>query len=226
MTNESAQSEMRSEFYDPPLLTGSLVHLAPLRTDHLSGLTAAVQDGELWKLWYTSVPEPEKMEEEIARRLALQNAGSMMPFTVVEQTTGRIVGMTTFMHMDRANRRVEIGSTWYARSVQRTGLNTEAKWLLLTHAFERMLCIAVEFRTHFFNQESRRAIERLGGWAQSWMGSCGTIPLRGMEPCATPVSTAFWLRSGRPCADTSSGKWRNRGDEEASGGRFLRRPAD
>ena len=162
MTNESAQSEVRSGFYDPPLLTGSLVHLAPLRINHLSGLTAAVQDGELWKLWYTSVPEPEKMEEEIARRLALQNAGSMMPFTVVEQTTGRIVGMTTFMHMDRANRRVEIGSTWYARSVQRTGLNTEAKWLLLTHAFERMLCIAVEFRTHFFNLESRRAIERLG----------------------------------------------------------------
>ena len=162
MTNESAQSEVRSEFYESPLLTGSLVHLAPLRIDHLSGLTAAVQDGELWKLWYTSVPEPEKMEEEIARRLALQNAGSMMPFTVVEQTTGRIVGMTTFMHMDRANRRVEIGSTWYARSVQRTGLNTEAKWLLLTHAFERMVCIAVEFRTHFFNQESRRAIERLG----------------------------------------------------------------
>lgn len=130
--------------------------------DHLSGLAAAVRDGELWRLWYTSVPEPEKMNEEITRRLGLQEAGSMMPFTVIERATGRVVGMTTFMNMDAGNRRVEIGSTWYARSVQRTGLNTEAKWLLLTHAFERMMCIAVEFRTHLFNQESRRAIERLG----------------------------------------------------------------
>ena len=136
--------------------------LVPLGMEHLSGLAAAVRDGELWRLWYTSVPEPEKMEGEIARRLALKEAGSMMPFTVLERPIGRVVGMTTFMNMDAVNRRVEIGSTWYARSMQRTGLNTEAKWLLLTHAFERMRCIAVEFRTHFFNQESRRAIERLG----------------------------------------------------------------
>ena len=138
------------------------MRLVPLGMEHLAGLTAAVRDGELWRLWYTSVPEPEKMQEEIARRLALAEAGSMMPFTVMEQASGRIVGMTTFMNMDAVNRRVEIGSTWYARSVQRTGLNTEAKWLLMTHAFERMMCIAVEFRTHLLNQPSRRAIERLG----------------------------------------------------------------
>ncbi len=86
----------------------------------------------------------------------------MLPFTVVEAETGEIVGMTTYMNVDAVNRRVEIGSTWYARRVQRTALNTEAKLLLLGHAFDRLGCIAVEFRTHFMNQQSRRAIERLG----------------------------------------------------------------
>lgn len=162
MSDRTADPDVRAEFLRPPLLTGQHVQLVPLAMEHLCGLAEAVKDGELWRLWYTSAPEPEKMEEEIARRLALQEAGSMMPFTVLERATGRVVGMTTFMHMDVVNRRVEIGSTWYARSVQRTGLNTEAKWLLLTHAFEQMLCIAVEFRTHLLNQESRRAIERLG----------------------------------------------------------------
>ena len=160
--NEPETTRADIEFLRLPLLTGDHVRLVPLQMEHLSGLAAAVEDGELWRLWYTSVPEPEKMEQEIARRLALAEAGSMMPFTVVEQASSRIVGMTTFMNMDAVNRRVEIGSTWYARSVQRTGLNTEAKWLLLTHAFERMKCIAVEFRTHLLNHQSRRAIERLG----------------------------------------------------------------
>jgi RimJ/RimL family protein N-acetyltransferase len=101
------------------------------------------------------------MDAEIARRLKLQEQGSMAPFTVLD-ADGRISGMTTYMHIDAANRRVEIGSTWYAARVQRTPLNTEAKRLLLTHAFETLGCIAVEFRTHFLNHQSRRAIERLG----------------------------------------------------------------
>jgi RimJ/RimL family protein N-acetyltransferase len=147
----------------PPItLTGRHVALAPLAPQHRDELIAAVLDGELWRLWYTSAPEPEKMDAEIARRLALQAAGSMLPFTVLDPRTGRAVGMTTFMNIDNANRRVEIGSTWYARSVQRTALNTEAKLLLLAHAFDDLDCIAVEFRTHFLNQPSRRAIERLG----------------------------------------------------------------
>jgi RimJ/RimL family protein N-acetyltransferase len=102
------------------------------------------------------------MQAEIERRLSLQAQGSMTPFAVIATETGRAVGMTTYMNIDATHRRVEIGSTWYRQSVQRSPLNTEAKRLLLGHAFEQLNCIAVEFRTHFFNQQSRRAIERLG----------------------------------------------------------------
>ncbi len=146
----------------PVTLTGHMVQLVPLSLDHAADLKRAASDGELWKLWYTSVPSPEGMEAEIIRRLGLQAAGSMLPFTVLSQPDGRLAGMTTYMNIDNFHPRVEIGSTWYARSVQKTGLNTEAKLLLLGHAFEALDCIAVEFRTHFMNQASRRAIERLG----------------------------------------------------------------
>lgn len=145
----------------PVTLAGTHVKLAPLAREHVEGLVDAVRDGELWKLWYTSVPTPEGMAAEIDRRLGLQAAGSMLPFTVLD-AAGRIAGMTTYMHVDAVHKRVEIGSTWYRRDVQRTPLNTEAKLLLLAHAFEQLDCIAVEFRTHRFNQPSRRAIERLG----------------------------------------------------------------
>jgi RimJ/RimL family protein N-acetyltransferase len=146
----------------PTTLTGRYVELVPLSKDHNNGLVAAVNDGSLWQLWYTTIPAPEHMEAEIERRLALQEVGSMVPFTIIDRPSGRIVGMTTYMNIEAASPRVEIGSTWYAQSTQRTALNTEAKFLLLTHAFERLGCLAVEFRTHFFNQQSRRAIERLG----------------------------------------------------------------
>jgi len=146
---------------EPVTLSGPHARLEPLSYAHLDGLTKAVKDGELWKLWYTSIPKPEDMRKEIDRRLALQKAGSMLPFTVFD-AEGRIAGMSTYMNIDAANRRVEIGSTWYAKRVQRTPLNTQCKLLLLTHAFENLDCIAVEFRTHFFNHQSRRGIERLG----------------------------------------------------------------
>ena len=142
-------------------LKGQHVRLEPLRPAHHDDLAEAVRDGELWKLWYTAVPAPEGMAAEIERRLGLQQAGSMLPFAVMSPN-GRAVGMTTYMNIDAANRRVEIGSTWYRQSVQRTALNTEAKRLLLAHAFETLDCIAVEFRTHWFNHASRRGIERLG----------------------------------------------------------------
>jgi RimJ/RimL family protein N-acetyltransferase len=116
----------------------------------------------LWKLIYTSIPLPEKMEAEIARRLALAHAGSMLPFAVIENASGKAVGMTTYMHIDAVHRRVEIGSTWYRTRVQRTQLNTECKLLLLAHAFDELDCIAVEFRTSLQNVRSQRAIERLG----------------------------------------------------------------
>jgi RimJ/RimL family protein N-acetyltransferase len=149
-------------FVEAVTLAGEHVVLEPLGAHHRSDLEAAAADGELWKLWYTSVPTVERMAAEIERRLALQAAGSMLPFAVIDPASHRAVGMTTFMHIDAANRHVEIGSTWYARSVQRTGLNTEAKLLLLGHAFETLGCIAVEFRTHWMNQQSRTAIARLG----------------------------------------------------------------
>ena len=145
----------------PITLSGVHASLEPLAREHAAGLTDAVRDGELWKLWYTAIPAPEGMAAEIERRLALQAAGSMLPFTV-RDADGRIAGMTTYMNIDAVHRRVEIGSTWYAQRVQRSALNTECKRMLLAHAFETLDCIAVEFRTHFFNQQSRRGIERLG----------------------------------------------------------------
>lgn len=146
---------------EPVTLRGAYAWLEPLSHEQSGGLTEAVNDGELWKLWYTSVPASEGMAKEIDRRLGLQAAGSMLPFTVFD-ADGKIAGMTTYMNVDAANRRVEIGSTWYAKRVQRSAVNTQCKLLLLTHAFEKLDCIAVEFRTHFFNHQSRRGIERLG----------------------------------------------------------------
>src|SRR6185436_10239461 len=146
----------------PVTLSGTSARLEPLEQRHCDDLTDAVKDGELWRLWYTSIPAPETMETEIARRRGLQAAGSMLPFAVIDLASGKAVGMTTYMNVDAAHKRLEIGATWYRRSVQRTDLNTQCKLLLLTHAFEHLDCIAVEFRTHFFNHASRRGIERLG----------------------------------------------------------------
>ena len=141
---------------------GTHVSVVPLTPEYESDLAEAAADGDLHKLWYTTVPKPEDIGAEINRRLALREAGSMLPFAIIEKASGKAVGMTTYMNIDAANRRVEIGSTWYRQSVQRSPLNTECKLLLLTHAFETLECIAVEFRTHFVNTQSRRAIERLG----------------------------------------------------------------
>jgi N-acetyltransferase len=146
----------------PVTLRSERFNLEPLDQRHFDDLVEAVKDGELWTLWYTWVPSPKTMQADIDRRLALQAAGTMLAFTVVDNTTGRAVGMTTYMNVDANHRHVEIGSTWYRKSLQRTALNTQCKLMLLTHAFETLDCIAVEFRTHAFNHQSRRAIERLG----------------------------------------------------------------
>jgi N-acetyltransferase len=143
---------------DPVTLTAAHATLVPLTREHHDALCDAARDGQLWKLWYTSVPSPDGMAAEIERRLSLAN---MCPFTVVD-AGGRVVGMTTYMHTEAVHKRVEIGSTWYRASAQRTPLNTQCKRLLLGHAFETLACIAVEFRTHRLNVQSRRAIERLG----------------------------------------------------------------
>ena len=146
----------------PVTLRGAHATLEPLSQKYHDDLVESVKDGDLWSLWFTPVPRPEMMHAEIDRRLDLQRQGSMLPFGVIEHISGKAVGMTTYLNVDSAHRRVEIGSTWYRKNVQRTGINTECKLMLLTHAFESLDCIAVEFRTHFFNQQSRRAIERLG----------------------------------------------------------------
>jgi RimJ/RimL family protein N-acetyltransferase len=146
---------------DPVMLAGPHARLEPLTMAHHDALCDAARDGELWKLWYTAVPSPEGMAAEIARRLELQARGSMLPFTSFD-AEGRIAGMTTYMNIDTAHRRVEIGSTWTAARLQRSAFNTQCKRLLLGNAFESLGCIAVEFRTHRLNTQSRRAIERLG----------------------------------------------------------------
>lgn len=147
----------------PVTLEDAGVALVPLEHRHHDPLVEAVKDGELWNLWYTAIPKPEAMTAEIDRRLGLQDKGTMLPFTVLDKTqANKPVGMTTYMNVDAPNRRVEIGSTWYRKSVQRSPLNTRAKLLLLSYAFEKLDCIAVEFRTHFFNHQSREAIAKLG----------------------------------------------------------------
>ncbi|MGL3806906.1 GNAT family N-acetyltransferase [Paeniglutamicibacter sp. R2-26] len=147
---------------EPVTLRGNLVTLEPLGLEHHDELVEAVRDGEVWNLWYTVVPTPERMREEIERRLEEQAAGTMLPFVSRRNSDGVVLGMTTFMAIDSGLPRVEIGSTWNRASASGTGTNVDAKLLLLTHAFEVLGCPAVEFRTHWMNAQSRAAIERLG----------------------------------------------------------------
>jgi len=149
-------------FVQPITLQGRHATLEPLAREHEDVLRRAAADGELWRLWYTSIAPPEKMGEYIAAALEMREKLGAMPFVVRANATGEIVGCTRYFHVDAPNRRLEIGYTWYAKSVQRTAINTECKILLLTHAFETLECVAVEFRTHWFNHASREAIARLG----------------------------------------------------------------
>jgi RimJ/RimL family protein N-acetyltransferase len=160
--NKEQVEESSMQWIKPVTLVGQHVILKPLEESHHLELSEAVQDGELWKLWCTSISKPENMLVEIHRRLALQQQGQMLPFTVFERHSGKVLGMTSFMNIDAAHHRLEIGSTWYRQSAQRSAVNTEAKQLLLSHAFDVLNCIAVEFRTSSFNFKSRAAIERLG----------------------------------------------------------------
>jgi N-acetyltransferase len=146
----------------PVSLTGDLVRLEPLAPGDVHGLIEAASDGRLWELWYTSVPTPEAMADDVARRLAALDAGTSVPFTVRRADTGVVIGATNYLNIDPEGPRLEIGGTWNARSAQRSGTNSESKLLLLGHAFERLGAIAVEFRTHWHNRQSRTAIAALG----------------------------------------------------------------
>ena len=147
---------------EPVRLQGSRASLTPLTHNHANELVEALRDGELWKLWYTSIPASDEIANFIDERLAAQAKGTCLPFAVLDNATGKAVGITNYLNIEPDHRRLEIGGTWYRKSVQRSHVNTECKLLLLGHAFDVLRCIAVEFRTHFFNFQSRRGIERLG----------------------------------------------------------------
>ena len=153
---------MAARFIEPVTLRGEHVTLEPLGNEHLHAIEAAAADGELWNLWYTSVPAPDKTYDWLAAALAMRERDGALPFAVRANATGDVVGSTRYFHVDAGNRRLEIGHTWYAQRAQRTAVNTECKLLLLAHAFETLRCISVEFRTHWFNHASRAAILRLG----------------------------------------------------------------
>ena len=177
----------------PLVFQGQHARLEPLRADHASALSQAVQDGQLWKLWFTTIPTPAGMADEVQRRLDLQTSGSMLPFVVFSVTDGRLAGMTNYMNIDRKNRRLEIGSTWYRQSLQHTGLNTECKRMLLGHAFEQLHCIAVEFRTHWHNTASRRGIERLGAKLDGVLRNHQVLPNGSLrDTCVYSITDSEW----------------------------------
>ena len=174
----------------PVTLKGQHATLAPLSQDHAADLASSV--GDLHKLWYTAIPSPEGMGAEIDRRLGLVGKGTMLPFAVLDPS-GRAVGMTTYMNIDAANKRVEIGSTWMSASVQRSHMNTECKLMLLTHAFDNLCCIAVEWRTHYLNVQSRRAIERLGAKLDGILRAHMVMPNGSLRDTAVySVTAAEW----------------------------------
>jgi RimJ/RimL family protein N-acetyltransferase len=178
---------------EPITLRGTHAILEPLSLTHHDDLVEAVQDGELWKLWFTVVPEPAKMKAEIERRLDRQSKGGMLAFAVRDILAGKVVGMTSYWNVDQGHRRVEIGGTWYRKSMQRTPLNTECKLLLLTHAFETLDCICVELRTHFFNHASRRAIERLGAKLDGILRNNQVLPDGNIrDSCAYSIIASEW----------------------------------
>jgi len=144
------------------VLEGEHVLLEPLGTEHASEIAEAVSDGELWRLWYTHIPTPEKVSAYIAAALGMRESEGALTFIIRLKSTGQLVGCSRYFNIDETNQRLEIGYTWYRKSVQRSAVNTESKLLLLTHAFESLNAIAVEFRTHWHNQASRNAIARLG----------------------------------------------------------------
>ena len=149
-------------FVEPVILNARGITLIPLALNHENGLRAAASDGELWKIRVTSVPEPEQTRNYIETALTMREAGSRFAFAVTDTATGKVLGCTSFHDIVPAVQRVEIGWTWYAKSSQRTAVNTTAKLLMMTHAFETLGCQVVGWRTDNFNFASQAAIERLG----------------------------------------------------------------
>lgn len=150
-----------SRFVEPVTLTGpQWVSLEPLNDSHSPEIIEAAAD--VGELWFTSAPTPQTGAAWVSRMTAMQAADEGVTYVIRRRSDGVVVGSSSLFHVDAANRRLEIGHTWHSASARRTGINTEAKLVLLSHAFDQLGCVAVEFRTHFFNHVSRAAIERLG----------------------------------------------------------------
>lgn len=164
-----------TRFVRPVVLTGpQWVRLEPVTREHIPEIAAAAV-GDVGTLWFTSAPSPQTAGEWVERMLDLRAADGGITF-VVRSLDGALVGSSSYLNVDGKNRRLEIGHTWYAESVRRTGVNTEAKLLMLSHAFDELDCVAVEFRTHFFNFTSRTAIERLGAKLDGVLRSHQLLP--------------------------------------------------
>ena len=161
---------------EPISFTGKYCTLEPLSFENHDNLVTAVQDGELWKLLYAAAPKPDEMQQEIKRRLVFQAKGTMLPFAVIHNESQKAIGMTSYCQVDNINKRLDIGFTWYARGCQRTGINSEAKLMLLTHAFEKLNCIAVGFRVDSLNRRSRNAVERLGAKFEGIVRNYSVLP--------------------------------------------------
>lgn len=153
---------MKKKWLKEISLEGNKIRLIPLKKEHSNALLLAAGDGNLWELWYTFVPSERTIESYVDRALNDFERGRALPFTVVDRKTDEIIGCTRLFDAVPEHRRLELGYTWYAKSYQKTGVNTECKYLILRHAFEKLKCIAVEFRTHWHNAASRLAITRLG----------------------------------------------------------------
>ena len=165
-----------SGFVEPVTLTGQRwVTLEPLTREHIPEITEAAADGELGALWFTAAPKSNAVEQWVEARLAAQNPDEGLTF-VVRRLDGTLVGSSSYLNVDAANRRLEIGYTWYVAPVRRSGVNSETKLLMLGHAFDELRCVAVEFRTHFFNFTSRGAIERLGAKLDGILRSHQVLP--------------------------------------------------
>ena len=165
-----------SGFIEPVTLTGQRwVTLEPLSRDHVPEIASASADGDVGALWFTGAPSPQTADQWVDMRLGLQAPDTGLTF-VVRRLDGTLVGSSSYLNVDPPNRRLEIGNTWYAESARRSGVNSETKLLMLSHAFEVLGCVAVEFRTHFFNFASRTAIERLGAKLDGVLRSHQLVP--------------------------------------------------
>ncbi len=182
-----------ARWIEPVTLQGAHVLIEPLQAAHRDEIVAAATDGELWKLWYTSVPAPQAADGWIATALKQRAEAGAMPFVIRRARDGRLVGASRYFNVAAENRRLEIGHTFYSSSVQRTPINTESKLLLLTHAFESLGCLGVELRTHFMNQQSRRAIERLGAKLDGVLRSHQVMPDGSLrDTCVYSILATEW----------------------------------